>query len=320
MGGGEYRWNEFERTAVEQKSQQAYGAFVQDDWVANELVSLMTALRYDEVEDVDGVVSPKVSAMLTPSDAVVLRGSVGRGFHAPTLQELYEEGYGHGGTAYRFGNPELDPEYSTTYTAGLEVKPVDALTLMLQGFYSDLDDMIVPVYEGAWDQDPTIDVWRRQNIKNAQVYGGEVGLRFRMSEHVSVEGGYMRTENEDKDTGQQLPYSPGSTVNGKITVDGKVSKDLRATGFVGVRAGFGREAWNWKPAPGTEPRNTDGLTTELDDYTTLDAGVTLGVGKACEYFVKVENLLGEDIENLDDAYTVLDGEPYVRVGFNYKFQ
>ena len=28
---------------------------------------------------------------------------------------------------------------------------------------------------------------------------------------------------------------------------------------------------------------------------------------------------GEDIENLDEVYTVLDGEPFVRVGVNYRF-
>ncbi len=87
------------------------------------------------------------------NDRTRVRASIGRGYRAPTLQDLYEEGYGHGGTAYRFGNPDLDPEFSTTYTLGLETEPTDVWQFLAYGFCSDLDDMIVPVYEGAWDKD-----------------------------------------------------------------------------------------------------------------------------------------------------------------------
>jgi outer membrane receptor for ferrienterochelin and colicin len=232
---------------------------------------------------------------------------------------LYEEGYGHGGSAYRFGNPDLDPEYSTTYTAGLEGKPTDSVKIMLYGFYSDLDDMIVPVYEGPWDKDPTIDVWRRRNIKNAEVYGAEAGVSINAGEHIMLEGGYTYTENQDKDTGRQLPYSPGSSLYGKISATEKLSTSLRIAAFLGVRAGFRREAWNWKPSADEADDNSDGLTTKLKDYTKLDAGVTIHIADTYDIFVKVANILGEDIENLDDVYTVLDGEPFVRVGVNYKF-
>jgi hypothetical protein len=33
----------------------------------------------------------------------------------------------------------------------------------------------------------------------------------------------------------------------------------------------------------------------------------------------VENILGEDIENLDDVYTILDGKPYFRFGVDCRF-
>ena len=319
MSGGEYRWNEFSRKAIDTSEQQAYALFLQDEWVANDQFTMMSAVRYDDVEDVEGAVSPKFSMMYIPADRMRIRASVGRGFHAPTLQELYEEGYGHGGSAYRFGNPDLDPEYSTTYTAGLEGEPMESVKVMLYGFYSDLDDMIVPVYEGPWDEDPAIDVWRRQNINNAEVYGIEASAKVSIGKHVSLDGGYTYTENQDKDTGRQLPYSPGSTVYGNISVVAPVFGEHRIDTFVGVLAGFDREAWNWKPASDVEADNPDGLTTKLKDYTKLDAGVTLHIADMYDIFVKVENILGEDIENLDDVYTVLDGEPFVRVGVKYRF-
>lgn len=319
MGGLDYKYNEFERTSVVAPDQQAYGAYVQDDWATQERIALMTALRFDEVEGIGSAVSPKASVLFLPVEPVRLRASVGRGFHAPTLQELYEEGYGHGGRAYRFGNPDLKPEYSTTYTFGMEVQPAECVTFLLNGYLTDLDDMIVPVYAGAWDRNPAIDVWRRTNIAKARVQGFEASARVRVTEQVRIEGGYTYTDNEDRETGRQLPYSPGASAFGRMLVSCPVTGRVDISGFVGVRTAYDREAWNWKPAAGAAPDNPNGLTTPLADYVKLDAGLSVVVDHSYEVFVKVENLLGEDIENLDDAYTVLDGKPVVQVGVKHDF-
>lgn len=72
----------------------------------------------------------------------------------------------------------------------------------------------------------------------------------------------------------------------------------------------------WQPARGATRDDPNGLTTRLKDFTKLDAGVALSVMRKYDVFVRVENILGEDIENLDDAYTVIDGAPVVRGGFS----
>lgn len=317
--GGEYRENRFSRTAVVAPNQSAHGLYVQDEWTLGSMFSLTTALRYDKVEDQQDAISPKAALLLSPVEHFRVRASVGRGYHAPTLQELYEEGYGHGGTAYRFGNPDLDPEYSTTYTLGFETEPVHMLEFLLYGFYSDIDDMIVPVYEGPWDEDPDINVWRRQNIEAATVYGAEANVIAHLGDRVRIDCGYTYTENESKETGRKLPYSPGSSVQAKVVLVQPLPKRMQLSFFVGARAVFDREAWNWQPASGTATDDPNGLTTPLDDYTKLDAGATLSIGDGWALFVRAYNLLGEDIENLDDAYTVIDGKPLYRVGLKYLF-
>lgn len=319
MAGGDFTRNEFERSKVPSHEQDAYGAYVQHEWAAGDDFSTMAAMRYDKVDGVDAAYSPKLSMMYAPVEAARARVSVGRGFHAPTVQELYEEGFGHSGRAYRFGNPELEPEYSTTYTMGLELQPVQPVEIFLNGYYSDIDDMIVPVYEGPWAQNPDVDVWRRTNIENAEVYGAEAALHWTIASGLGLETGYTWTDSKDKDTGRQLSYRPGSSVYGKLALSHAVSGDLTLMGFVGVKAGFDRAAWNWKPATGAATDNPDGLTTELANYTKLDAGISAVIAKNCEVFVKVENILGEDIEYLDDAFTVIDGEPVYRAGVKYDF-
>lgn len=317
MAGVDYRLNEFERTAVDAPDQAAYGLFLQHEWVDSQRFSFMVAARYDDVEDVKAAFSPKASFLVLPNERIRLRASIGRGFHAPTLQELYEEGYGHGGSAYRFGNPDLEPEYSTTYTAGFEAAVSRDIQVMLYGFYNDIQDMIVPIYEGPWDEDPDLNVWRRTNIENATVYGGEANIGIQVGSHVRMEGGYTYTKNKDLDSGRKLPYSPGSSAHGKVALSYDLRENVNVDGFLGVRAAFDREAWNWKPASDAPQDDAAGLTTPLADYTKLDAGLTLSLQHTYQAFLKVENILGEDIENLDDAFTVIDGEPVLHIGLAY---
>jgi outer membrane receptor protein involved in Fe transport len=322
--GGDIRHYEFERSGVDgAPDQDAIGGFVQHEWRIHPTLTLMGALRADAVDHVDPVaVSPKVSAVYSPDWPVRLRASISRGFHAPTLQELYEVAYGHGGTALRFGNPALEPEYSWTYSLGAEVFPVDPLELSVYGHYSDIDDMIVPVYEGAWAVDPTKDVWRRTNIEEAEVYGVETAARYTFSRQLRLEAGYTWTDQKDSDTGRQLPYNPGSSVYAKAVstwdLDPFVS-EWTITGFIGLRAVFDRSAWNWKPSATAPVGDPSGMITDLEDHQKLDAGIDLQHRDSLSIFFKVYNILQQDLEYLDDAYTVIDGEPVFKGGVRWRF-
>lgn len=321
--GMDFKDHTFTRTAVVESSQNTFGAFAQYEWRPISSVTLMTALRFDDVEEVKAVVSPKASLLFSPELPLRIRGSVSRGFHAPTPQELYEKGYGHGGSALRFGNPDLKPEYSTTYGIGLEVFPGEPFELIFYGHYSDIEDMIVPVYEGPWYDDPALspgeeptkDVWRRANIKRARVYGGEVKARYTFSRNLRLEGAYSVTDSKDKSSGRKLPYYPGSTLFIKAVGALQLTSAWKISGFVGLQAAFDRSAWNWKPAQGTPQGDPAGVTTDLDNYQNLNAGLSFFFRDKYLVYLNVNNILGQDIENLDDAFSVIDGEPVVMGGF-----
>ena len=155
IAGVDHKTHKFTRSSVAEYDQASYGLFLQDDWVLSDKLILTGALRFDKVDGINMAVSPKISALYRASDVYTWRASVGRSFHAPTV---YEEGYGHGGRARRYGNPDLEPEYATNYSIGLEARPNKSLFVSCYTFYTDLDDMIVPVYEGAVPGDPTHDV------------------------------------------------------------------------------------------------------------------------------------------------------------------
>ncbi|MCD2515218.1 TonB-dependent receptor [Massilia sp. G4R7] len=97
--------------------------------------------RYDRYEQVGGAASPKIGLSYRPSDALLLRASAGRGFRAPTMNELFrptvysatatlpdpvycatvENNYSDCADNWdtrRYSNPDLKPERSRQFSLG----------------------------------------------------------------------------------------------------------------------------------------------------------------------------------------------------------
>ncbi|MDD3860892.1 MAG: TonB-dependent receptor [Bacteroidales bacterium] len=315
ISGGDLSVQSFTRNAVGLHMQRMIGVFIQDEHKFTEKIAASASVRMDILQFSAPVVTPKFALMYSFNDDTKIRASVSRGYHAPSVQELYEQAYGHGGTAYRFGNPDLKPEYSTSAGIGLDYNFKNKFFINVGGFYSNVTNMIVPVYSGPWEQDSTKDVWMRQNILEAQIFSAELILSYYFTNNYNLQVAYNYADNiANLELSQNLPYNPGQSLDFKFTAKQNIGKNITISEFISLRSVFGRSAWNWKPETGTDPTNPYGLTTELADYQKLDAGINLCFNKKYNVYSNVGNILGQDIENLDDAYTIIDGEPVYKVG------
>ncbi|MDH5632507.1 MAG: TonB-dependent receptor [Gammaproteobacteria bacterium] len=114
-------------------------------------LELQVAGRRDDYSDFGATTNPKIALRYQPIDMVVLRGSYGTGFRAPSLAELYlgeSESYPFlidtsrcqytgasadcGGSQYRTifaGNPDLDPETSESTYFGLVLEPLKGFSI-----------------------------------------------------------------------------------------------------------------------------------------------------------------------------------------------
>src|SRR6266446_4973094 len=136
-------------------------------------LEVTAAARYDHYEGVGDRTSPKVSARWTPTRQVLLRGSVGKGFRAPNLTELYQpqttgvtaaglddplrcgKPDGLGGTngdardcSTQFpivlgGNTALKPELSANRTLGIVLEPTNNISVALDYWEVDLKNTII---------------------------------------------------------------------------------------------------------------------------------------------------------------------------------
>jgi iron complex outermembrane receptor protein len=129
-------------------------------------LELNLAVRHDDYSDFGSTTNPKVGLRFTPTREVLLRGSYGTGFLAPTLYQLWTpniQGTSATGlsdplrcpttndtldciTQFQVtfgGNANLDPETSKQYTLGMVFEPRRGTSVSIDWFDMILEDVIV---------------------------------------------------------------------------------------------------------------------------------------------------------------------------------
>jgi iron complex outermembrane receptor protein len=138
---------------------------------------LIAAGRYDDYSTGQTDFSPKVGFKFSPIDMVTLRGTYSEGFRIPSFNESFglpTTGYvsrsvdctqfaafcaSHGNNANYYsnyslgltstGDPELDPEESTSYTVGLIFQPTSSLTFTVDFWNIEVENLITGITSTA---------------------------------------------------------------------------------------------------------------------------------------------------------------------------
>jgi len=209
--GFEVRHEDFQRSASPHKTESIYSFYAQDEIQLTDSLSSILGIRMDDHPSVGSVFTPKAALLYSLSDATKLRAAIGKGFRAPSLQDRYEKRFFHK-TYWRDGNPNLDPEYSTSYNLGIEHMFDKDLLGRVSLFRNDFKDMITVVDTGV--DDGGFDVFERQNIKEARTQGVESELRFSVKDLDFVLGHtYLDTEDDE---GKPLSYNPKNLLSARI--------------------------------------------------------------------------------------------------------
>jgi TonB family protein len=134
-------------------------------------------LDYDSRLD-DFAIDPRVNARWAVTDGTTLKGGVGRYMQRPQPDQSDPV----------FGNPDIGLEHSVHYTAGVEQKLGEAVSLDAQGFYKHLTDVVTRA-----DQVQTL------NQGEGRIYGLEVLLRHELVDRLFGWISYTLMRSERKD-------------------------------------------------------------------------------------------------------------------------
>lgn len=150
--------------------------------------------RYDKIKDIEGYLSPRVSAMYSFDSGLKLRGSWGGGFRAPSFIELYSDfPIPIPGMPMRVvGNPDLKPEKSIGGNLGVEYFWNSFLLVNATLFQNKFEDMIV-------DYQPEDFTYSYLNVEHATIRGLELQTRLYLLNNLTTTLSYNFTDVDQEE-------------------------------------------------------------------------------------------------------------------------
>ena len=163
------------------------------------------SLRYDDNDRFGSKVTYRVApTYLIAGTGTKLKASVGTGFKAPSLSELFESFPSFG----FFANPDLKPETSIGYDAGFEQSLFsDAVQFGATYFRNDIKNLI----------DDNASFTSYANVGKAETDGVEAFIAYQPIETVNLRADYTYTEANDEIAHLELERRPKN----KVSVDAR---------------------------------------------------------------------------------------------------
>ncbi len=268
------------------------GAYVQAVTRLGDRLSLTGGARLDDHDAFGTHGTYRVGASYRLPDGTRVRSSWGTGFKEPTFLENHA-------TGFVTGNPDLEPETSRSWEAGLErAFAGDGLAVRATYFDQAYEQLIQFTGSPPSPGDPNY-----FNVAEASARGLELSVEARPLEGLAASASYAWTDSEVEDAGFQggpdAAFVEGErllrrpTHAASVTVDGT----LPGAGSLQVRGSWtgSRDDRDFSTFPAER--------VELDPYLRLDLSVRLealeaGGGASVRPSLRVENLLDEDYQEV----------------------
>jgi outer membrane receptor protein involved in Fe transport len=269
----------------------------------------LPALRHlgDLPDREETVFSPKVGALYHATNRVSVWGTIGTGFRAPTLNELYRNF--SVGTLLTLANANLGPERLLGGEVGVNLAPNDDLTIRTTWFDNRMKDPItnVTITEGTLAQ--------RMNVGRTRIRGFQTDVEYRFLRHWKAGAAYVlnraRITENPNDTSlegkflQQVPKNRGSL---SVTYADPRYLDVTVNAlFVGHQFD---DDQNVKARPGEEPG--------MPGYGVVDLSASRAIGRAVDVFFTVQNMFDKEYW-VQLQPTTIAAPRLVNVGFRVRW-
>jgi vitamin B12 transporter len=229
------------------------------------------SIRYDGNSRFGGATTYRIApTYLIAATGTKLKASVGSGFKAPTLSELFQSF-----PPFFFANPNLNPEKSTGYDVGFEQFLMDnRVQFGATYYYNKIRDLIT--------SNATFDSYA--NVGRAHTEGVEAFASYKPIDSLTVRVDYTSTKAKDDVLHQELLRRPHNKWNfdARWQATGKLSLDLNVTSVSSFIDGNRDFSISRLKAPG---------------YTTADIAANYDLNAHITVYGRVTNLADEDYQN-----------------------
>ena len=246
-----------------------------------------------EIDSAQQALTSSARALMRVTSRFDIVGGVGQAFRAPNIDDLTI--LGRTGGRFEVPNPDLNPESSVNYEAGVRARHA-GVTASGTYFLTDIDGLIQresSTYEGRTFRDldgngirsasePLI--FQRQNAGRARVHGVELETRLRPADQWTVSGMVSRTLGTERNTGNPLRRIPPT--HGRGILSWSPGGRLWADGYVVFASAQARLA----PGDLTDVRIPPGGTP---GFLTLNARAGFRLNRALELTLGLENITNQ---------------------------
>jgi outer membrane receptor protein involved in Fe transport len=246
----------------------------------------------------DTAVSPRAAVLYRMSDRLSAYGSIGSGFRAPTLNELYRQF--RVGTVLTLANDQLGPERLLGGELGINVAPATGLTYRSSWYFNRVKNPVANVtVTGAAAAAlstacavPNTTCQQRQNLGRTRITGWQNDVEYRLAREWRVGAGYLFNSATVREfeanpalVGLYLPQVPKHRGSVNVAYSNRRIVTASVTTFF-----YGRQYdddLNARTKPGeTEPG--------LPAYGTVEISALREIGRNLDVFFGVQNLFDKE--------------------------
>lgn len=154
------------------------------------------------------------AAWLMPDQKTILRTSLGQGFKAPALYQLYSN----------YGNRALQPERAVSWDAGIEHHALEDRLVASATYFQRSSRDLIDFFDCSTPSPlcATEPFGYYANIARSFAHGVELTSSLQATDQLSITGNYTWTDTEDRSLGSttygnELPRRPKNTANATVS-------------------------------------------------------------------------------------------------------
>lgn len=251
-------------------SSGAAGFYVQDRVRAGNVFFATAGARLDRHGVAGTALTWRLApAVLVPGTGTKIRGTIGTGFKAPSLYQLYAPGTAWGPV----GNAGLNPERSLGWDLGAEQEFFGGrLAASFCAFSNSFRNLIQFDYAQGYS-----------NIGRAETRGYELEVRAAPLAWLSAEASYTRTRARDLDNGLDLLRRPRDKFSAGLRVAAGGARLALEAVCLGARDDLDFSDWTAR-------------RVRLEPFLILNAAASIRIAGGVEALVRLDNILDEKYE------------------------
>jgi len=289
-----------------------YSVFAEDTWYVTTPFALTAGLRWDDHQVFGNHLSPRLYGVYTVSPSWTVKGGVSTGFKTPKTTQLYDgvTGFGGQGTQPLFGNPDLQPETSTSTEVAVYWQSPAGHNFNLTLFRNEFEDKITSqacgpgttlacTSAGEYADIGYASSNRTVNLDEVVIQGAEVAGRWQISEAFAFRANYTFTDSEQKSGSEiGLPLGNSARHMANATLDWQASERLSMflTAEARSKRYFALHTITQEPL-------------YYRDYEVLHLGASFKLNEHVTLNGRINNLLDRDFTTYDTQFRELDNAP-----------